>query len=255
MTAQQIWQLARKCGLDALGLRAASAWPFPVRVTVNSGREMFVDLRSSIGRGLFATGQFDMEAINPALAALEPGATFIDVGANVGFYSLLALDRVGPTGNVYSFEIDPRPLRCLRKTVAAHGITNLHVVEAAVSDKNGVLSYSPKAEHGHNQIDLTGRIRGPTIRSVRLDDWLQENGVSRVDVIKVDVEGAEKFVLAGAKNTIAKFKPLLLCEADEKTTNTFGYKPAELKAQLDAFGYRTKWLERVHTPTILAIPA
>lgn len=254
MTAQHLWQLARRCGVDSVGLRAASAWPFPVRITVENGREMYVDLRSSIGRGLFATGKFDMEAIKPALSALGPGATFIDVGANVGFYSLLALDRVGPTGKVYSFEIDPRPLRCLRKTVAEFGLANMHVVDAAVSDKNGLLSFSPKAEHGHNQIDLTGGRNGHAIRSVRLDDWCAENEIARVDVIKVDVEGAEKLVLEGAGKTITKFKPMLLCEADEKTASAFGYKPTELKAQLDSFGYRTTWLEHVNTPTILASP-
>jgi tRNA A58 N-methylase Trm61 len=67
------------------------------------------------------SGTFDMGSIRPALDALKPGATLIDVGANVDFYSIIVLDRVGAEGNVYSFEIDPRPLRCLRKSLAEFG--------------------------------------------------------------------------------------------------------------------------------------
>lgn len=254
MTAQQIWQLARKCGLDTLGLRAASAWPFPVCVTVQGGRKMYVDLRSPIGRGLFASGTFDMAAIKPAMDVLHEGATFIDIGTNVGFYSVLALDRVGPSGKVYSFEIDPRPLRCLRRTITEFGYSNIHVTEAAVADIDGVLSFEPKADHGHNSIDRSASL-GRKVLSVKLDTWAASTGLSRLDAIKIDVEGAEKFVLEGARETISLFKPLLLCEAQEETASSFGYTPRDLIRQLESLGYKSVWVSGVATPTILATPA
>jgi FkbM family methyltransferase len=175
------------------------------------------------------------------------------VGANIGFYSVLAHYRVGPAGRVYSFEIDPRPLRCLRKTIAEFGLRNINVVEAAVADEDGRVSFTPKLEHGHNHIERSGG-NGRSVRALKLDTWAAEAGLLRVDVIKVDVEGAEKFVLAGARQTIGRFKPLLLCEADVKTAAMFNYTPEDLIGQLDGMGYRTIWLEGVHTPTLLARP-
>jgi FkbM family methyltransferase len=213
---------------------------------------MYVDLRSVIGRGLFASGTFDMEAIRPGLQALSEGATFIDIGANVGFYSVIALDRVGPSGKVYSFEIDPRPLRCLRRTIAEFGYSNIHVTEAAVSDIDGGLSFEPKVEHGHNRINRSGT--GRKVASVKLDTWATAHNLTRVDVIKIDVEGAEKFVLEGARETIARFKPLLLCEAEAGSSAMFGYSPADLVVNLEAMGYSITSLEGVFTPTILATP-
>lgn len=156
-TTKRIWDLARGAGIGAVGREVSKHWPFPVRVAVEGGRQMYVDLRSTIGRGLFVSGTFDMEAIKPAMDALSEGATFIDVGTNVGFYSVLALDRAGPSGNVYGFEIDPRPLRCLQRTITAFGYSNIRVTEAAVSDVDGELSFEPKSEHGHNHIDRSAK--------------------------------------------------------------------------------------------------
>jgi FkbM family methyltransferase len=252
-TLQKLWLRVRGSKVHALGQRAAARWPFPVSVTVDGGQHMYVDLRSAIGRGLFVSGKFDMAAIKPALDALSPGATFIDVGANIGFYSVLAHGRVGPAGRVYSFEMDPRPLRCLRKTVTKFGLRSINVIEAAVADQDGRMSFTPKVEHGHNHIERSGG-RGRSVRSLKLDTWAADAGLQRVDVIKVDVEGAEKFVLAGARQTISRFKPLVLCEADMKTASTFNYTPDDLIDQLKGMGYRTTWLDGVHTPTLLARP-
>src|SRR5205807_7405232 len=78
--------------LRKLGLVAARHWPWPVLAEINTGRRMFVDLRSGIGRGIYAKGEFDPAVFAPLREKLHSGDTFLDVGANVGFYSMLALD-------------------------------------------------------------------------------------------------------------------------------------------------------------------
>lgn len=75
-----------------LGLAVATHWPFAVSSRLLGGRRMYVDLRSAIGRGIFMKGEFDPKVFEPLHAALKPGGTFLDVGANVGFYSMLALE-------------------------------------------------------------------------------------------------------------------------------------------------------------------
>ena len=93
----------------------AERWPWPVAVRLRDGRVMYVDLRSAIGRGILATGEFDPGVFVPFRGMLRAGHTFLDVGANVGYYSMLASAIVGGAGAVHAFEIDPRPLRCLRR--------------------------------------------------------------------------------------------------------------------------------------------
>jgi Methyltransferase FkbM domain len=109
------------------------------------------------------------------------------------------------------------------------------------------------AEHGHNRIDRSIGT-GLTIKFVRLDSWAAQAGLSRVDVIKIDVEGAEKFVLEGGQDTIARFKAVLLCECEDTLSASFGYTPRDLIAQLGGLGYGTRWLDGVLTPTLLARP-
>src|SRR5947209_7000962 len=143
--------------LRKLGLAIASRWPRPVSVKLASGRRMFVDLRSSIGRALFMKGEFDPMVFPPLRAALKPGGTFLDVGANVGYYSLLGLDCVGGAGQVHAFEIDPRPLACLRKTVPSECLRNLAVHEVAAGNRDGTATLVACAESGHSRVAQTLR--------------------------------------------------------------------------------------------------
>src|SRR2546428_12418028 len=76
-------------------LAAARRWPWPVQVRTRSGRNMYVDLRSGIGRGLFMKGEFDPAVFEPLRPVLKRGDVFLDVGANVGYYRMLALDLGG----------------------------------------------------------------------------------------------------------------------------------------------------------------
>ncbi|MDX1539768.1 MAG: hypothetical protein R3349_00050, partial [Geminicoccaceae bacterium] len=81
--------------------QAARRWPLPVPVTIEH-RRCYVDLRSAIGRAIYMQGEFDPAVFGPIRAALRPGDVFVDVGANIGWYSLLAARIVGPTGRVHA---------------------------------------------------------------------------------------------------------------------------------------------------------
>lgn len=249
---RSLWNTAKTAGLGKIGVAAATKWPFPVKVRLANGRDLFVDLRSSIGRGIFATGAFDMPAIAPALDVLSPGATFIDIGANIGFYSMLALQRVGPNGLVVCFEIDERPLTCLRKTVLIQGLSNVVIVEAAISDRDGTLSYVAQSESGHNRVNYSGD--GSGIRCITLDSWVSARRLSRVDVIKIDVEGAELAALNGAKRVLQQYRPVVVCEASEDTAANFGYGVADLSDALRALSYDIAFVEGACSPTLIARP-
>jgi len=247
-----IWHISRNLGLRDTGRVLASRWPFPVRVKVIGGHRMYVDLRSSIGRGLFATGKFDMLAIEPALDALGPGSTFVDIGANIGFYSILAAERVGSAGRVYSFEIDSRPLKAFRKTVRFSGLQMIHIEELAVSDIDGKATFLPAEEHGHNKIEPSSKV-GRQIRTARLDTWVKQKAPDRIDVIKIDVEGAEKLVIEGARDTILQYQPIIICEVTDQMEH-FGHHVSDLLFLLEKIGYDHSWIDGAHTPAVIAKP-
>lgn len=233
-----------------LGLALASRWPWPVAVRLENGRTMYVDLRSSIGRALFMKGEFDPAVLGPVASALQHGDNFVDVGANVGYYGIRALEWVGESGAVHAFEIDGRPLRCLRRTIQTGRILNLHLHEIAVTDEDGTARLLAGEEAGHSSVEKSAL--GPTVPTTTLDSWRQRQGITRIAAIKIDVEGGELRVLRGARETLRQDHPLIVCEVGEENLRQMGGSTAGLLDLLTVAGYRTRWLDGVWTPTIVA---
>lgn len=253
MIAKLAQRLTRAVGLRSLGRFAASRWPFPVRATTYAGEQIYVDLRSSIGRSIFATGTFDSAVIEPLLAGLSPGDTFVDVGANIGFYSFVAYQRLRPGGRIFAFEIDPRPLRSLRKTVAERGLSGISVQSVGLSDAEGEAHFVPLSESGHNHLNFSGR--GQAVPITTLDTWAIGRDLGRVKVMKVDVEGGELNVLRGAQAFIAQHRPLIICEVSDENLQRFNTSSSAIDVWLRNAGYSVTRLEGAHTETFVAMPS
>jgi FkbM family methyltransferase len=233
-----------------LGLAVSRCWPWPVRVKLLNGRHMYVDIRSRVGRRLFVQGQFDPEVFTPIRGVLKTGGTFLDVGSNAGFYSMLALDLVGPTGSIHAFDVDPRPLRCLRKTIQTESISNLIVHAKAVSNKDGMGVLEMIGDCGWTHLQEGGT--GPTIPTITLDTWRTQNSVYNIQAIKMDIEGGELAALQGAVKLLQEERPLLVCEMVDKHISRVGYKSTDIVHLLESIGYRTRWHEGVWFPGIIA---
>ncbi len=135
---------------------------------------------------------------------LEPGMVVADVGANLGVYALLAARRVGPTGHVHAFEPDPHNFALLRRNISANGgekIITAH--QAAVSDQPGHITLYVRPEHqGDHRIYAPAgskRLR-VDVSATMLDTVFAED--PRVDVIKLDIQGAEWLAFAGLTRTL-----------------------------------------------------
>lgn len=237
--------------LRNVGRYLASRWPWSVPVRLGA-RTLFVDLRSSIGRGIYVTGTFDPVVFDPIRAALRPGGVFLDVGANIGYYSLLALDCVGAQGEVHAFEIDPRPLRCLRRTKSLNRADNLTIHEIAVGDIEGKAVLVPGHDCGHTTVDMTGR--GSTVPMRSLDAIVEALGGKRVQAIKIDVEGGEMRVLEGARGVLAKERPTVICELVDEHLRAHGSSAASVRMFFADVRYSVEEMVGVHTPTIVAHP-
>jgi FkbM family methyltransferase len=127
--------------------------------------------------------------------------TVVDVGANIGWYTLLCARLVGPSGHVYAFEAAPSTEELLRKNVSANGYRNVTSINRAVSDKEGrelffIDDYSSGGssllmkDHGKNSIE---------VETVSLDEFFREKGWPQVDLVKIDIEGVEKLALEGMR--------------------------------------------------------
>jgi FkbM family methyltransferase len=180
---------------------------------------------------------------------LRPGMTFYDVGANIGFFSLMAARLVGPNGRVVSFEADPEIFARLRENLARNQFTNAHVEQKAVWSEAASVSFervdpetSPDRGHGH--VSPNGSAPGTiTVEAVSLDQYTDFHPAP--DFLKCDVEGAEVEVFQGATKSLSRKRPICLVEMHSLENH---------RALLDQFashGYRCQNLDDNH---VLALP-
>jgi FkbM family methyltransferase len=158
-------------------------------------------------------GIYEADKMATVLKLLTSGSTFVDVGANVGDYSLLAARIVGHAGKVLCFEPEPRNRYWLQRAIDLNGYGNIEVYAVALSDRNGqVPLYLGEIAGYHSLIPgLPERQAGTISVTTRtLDSLLEELGRDRIDMMKIDVEGAELQVLRGARATLEKNPDIIL---------------------------------------------
>ena len=175
----------------------------------------------------------------------------MDIGANIGYYSFLALDHVGATGAIYSFECNPEPLAAFKRSIELHRPHNLFLEQFAIWRDDGQIAFSCERESGHSHIASSVE-KGVAVVCRSLDSWVRERNLERIDVIKIDVEGCELQVLEGAQEMLASHHPLIVCELDPSLTRRFGYEPSRLIQMLGGMGYQTETVVGALSPTIVA---
>jgi len=179
---------------------------------------------------------------------LAPGWVVIDVGANVGYYALTAAMGVGSAGRVVAFEPAPTTAARLRENAALNGFSNLTVVQAAVSDRPGTsrfqLAHSPEASSLYNTgLDAVGSVE---VRLATLDHLATEVGLDRVDLIKIDAEGAEVAVIRGARHLLSRADaPRVIIEANPVTLQAAGESVASLRVEMENAGYAIEVIEEM----------
>ena len=144
--------------------------------------------------------------------ACRKGMTFLDVGANIGYYTALAARAVGPTGKIIALEPDPESFKYLEQTIAANGTENVQAFPVAASDSSATLPLYISADNrGDNRLYAPSESRQQVeVKAVATDALLAENKIDTVDLIKIDVQGYEPKVIAGLRNTIARSPNLTL---------------------------------------------
>ena len=125
----------------------------------------------------------------------KAGDTVVDIGAGIGEESVIFSHLVGPEGRVIAVEAHPQTFACLQATIAMSGLANLEAVQCAITDGDGEITISDSEVHVANSVlDGTG---GVTVRSRSLDSLLDELGIATVDLLKMNIEGAERAAVKG----------------------------------------------------------
>lgn len=158
-------------------------------------------------------GSYEMNKRLAFEREIPAGAVLYDIGANVGYFSLLAAKLAGPEGQVYAFEPLPRNIEFLNKHIKINNIDNIEVIDAAVSDQSGEAHFDLGASSAMGHLSESGGIQ---VRMVVLDDILAAGELRPPDYMKVDVEGAEFEALKGAQNLLKQYHPVLFLDTHQR---------------------------------------
>jgi FkbM family methyltransferase len=156
-------------------------------------------------------------AVQQAIAAhLKPGGVFYDIGANVGFHTVIGARVAGPTGRVVAFEPIPSNAAALRHNVALNGFANVRVIEAAVSSAPGRHAMRLGAEPGWARLTDVASLASNDVTIdvplVTIDDLVARGEIEPPTMVKMDIEGAEIAALRGMARTLREARPVVVCE-------------------------------------------
>lgn len=209
-----------------------------------------LDLREVIDSQMFYAGSREPDTSRTLELLCRKGDVVIDIGANVGSHTLPMAHLVGDAGQVYAFEPVPWAIGKLKRNLNLNDFKNIETEQIALSDENhaGVemeFRASFKIEAGQG-VDKQGQINQDWWRECErvvtkmqtLDSYVQEHGLARVNLIKLDVDGFEGKVIRGALNTLKQHKPFLIMEIAPAWVAMRGDPAIKIAKQLLGIGYR-----------------
>jgi FkbM family methyltransferase len=218
--------------------------PFALRIEGMPGVRMYLHQKDSvITPTIVSTGSWEAAETAQFLRKVKPGDIFVDAGANVGYYTIIGSRLVGDKGKVYAFEPDPKSFEMLRRNVRLNGLTNVVLEQKALSNAKGVIKLfiadQNKGDHRIYQPEGESR-RSVEVEAVRLDEYFEGRG-RRIDVLKMDTQGAEGLILEGATGLLLEDRtdgPTIFMEFWPYALKQMGTDPGGLVKTLQSYHYR-----------------
>jgi FkbM family methyltransferase len=208
--------------------------------------KMCVDRNSYMGGSIYWTGFHHLNELLFLNSFLKPDMVFIDIGANQGEFSLFAASKL-TNGKVVSFEPVAKQLGYFENNIKINSFKNIELNAYGLSNEEGSLPIYTSLDttlhsgihEGLSTLYATGN-RAAFEQNVALKVFDKEyiNRFSRIDFIKIDIEGAELYALKGMQQHLSQFKPTILIEMNDDTFKAAGYSLPEMSDYLKSFGYK-----------------
>jgi len=218
--------------------------------------KMLLTLKDWVQFNLFIYGQYENKESKLFRKLCLKESVIFDIGANVGYFSLIA-GKTNKNNRVYSFEPVSRTFERATTNINLNKLTNIFLHKKIISNSTELASInigndsnwgmSSLVHHEH----LSGDVE--KVESITLDNFVKEQKIDRLDIVKIDVEGFELNVLQGMEETLIRYKPIILIEILDQNLNANNHKPADIYNFLWEMGYRSYkiWghkLEQIHAP-------
>lgn len=222
-------------------------WRYPpalrhVRQARVDGRAILVLANEDVGRRIALLGRYEPHDSACLARLIRPDDICFDVGANTGHYTML-MAGAAARGQVHAFEPTRLNWHLLSGGILLNGYGHARAVNCALGDRDGEVDFSEAVDGAYSSLRAVGRkaqsrIVRTTMRS--LDSYVHSEGLARVDVLKVDVEGAEGLVLEGARRLLAdaaRRPRVVMLELVEENLRPYGLRVGDLVARMQAVGY------------------
>jgi FkbM family methyltransferase len=224
----------------------------PTTRTIAGGRAAGLKLAGWVAADPdFGRGVYELPIQDAIATALSDGDVFYDVGANIGFFSLIAARAVGSGGHVYAFEPVPRNAAAIRRSLALNGFDRIDVYAVAVGARSGRSALRLARHIGGAALvstdpppDLCGEL---AVDVVALDEAIARWRLRPPSLVKIDVEGAELEVLQGMTRTLQTVRPTVIYEIDAAAVESLERKAAALAGFMKAFDYDLKALPAAYS--------
>jgi len=223
--------------------------PYTEETPLDFGGKFRVDLTDNIQRQIYFQGHYEPEITDLIKETLTPGDTFIDIGANTGYYTVLASLLVGSEGAVHSFEPIPFIFSEMQSNVSLNSLSNVFLNQIALcEDEAEVDVFLPlEGNIGSGSLVKQGHLPGTSIRSAAtsFDRYSREAGIGQIRLIKMDIEGGEIAALKGMKEALSgPSTPDVICEAVPELLAAAGHTTADLTQIMESYGYRSREIDR-----------
>ena len=206
-----------------------------VEAGVGNGLRMLLNPRYDRG---FWHGDYEPNIQEVFMKHIKPGAVVYDIGANIGFFAMVAARLVGPLGQVFAFEADPDNASRLRENRNANCLDRISVVTSPVWSSSERVFFARCSDHSSlfvGSVQSPGSdVEGFYEQAITLDEFARDHALP--DFIKMDIEGGETKALAGASEVFRKARPLLLLEVHNRDAEVY------VKRWLEQYAYGHEWL-------------
>lgn len=210
--------------------------------TIINGHKMFLSKNSEVSFHLVLKGKWEETETELIKNEIYDGNVVLDIGANIGYFTLIFAKKVGSKGKVFAFEPEPNNFRLLKKNVQVNNFQNVVIENFALSENNGRINlYLSERDVGSHRVYQSNKVTNNfvTVKKIKLDDYLKKYSFSKnISFIKLDVEGAELDVLKGMTGILKNNKPLkILLEYSPSNLKEFGNNPEELLKFLNQYKF------------------